>query len=47
MEWTTRTIYTFKCVQVDPEKLHAPKMSKFYSICNNCVMQTHVGGGIA
>jgi len=39
-----RTIYTSKCVQMDPEQL--PETSTFYSICNKCDMQNTVGGWI-
>jgi len=41
MAWATRTIYTSKCVQMDPKQLS--KMSKFYSLCNKFVMQKIVG----
>jgi len=40
------TIYTYKCVQMDPQQLHVPKMSKFYSKFNKCDMQKSVGGWI-
>jgi len=43
MAWAIRTIYTSKCVQMDPQQL--PKTSKYYSICNKCDMQKAVGGG--
>src|SRR6218665_879671 len=42
MAWATRTIYTSKCVQIDPHQLL--KMYNVYSICNKCVMQKTVEG---
>src|SRR6218665_1148420 len=42
MAWAIRTIYTSRCVQMDPQQL--PKTSKFYSICNKCDMQKTAGG---
>jgi len=43
MEWAIITIYTSKCVQMDPQQL--PKTSKLCSICNKCDMQKTAGGG--
>ena len=45
MAWAIRTIYISKCAQMDPQEL--PKTSKFYSICNKCVVQKTVRGWIA
>jgi len=44
MAWTIRTIYTSKCVQMDPQQLS--KTSKFYSICNMCNMQNTAEGWV-
>ena len=43
MAWAIRTIYTSKCVQMDPQQL--PETSKFYSIFNKRDMQKTAGGG--
>ena len=40
MAWAIRTIYTSKCVPMEPQQL--PKTSKSYSICNKCDMQKTV-----
>src|SRR6218665_2640403 len=42
MTWAIRTIYTSKCVQMDPQQLI--KTSKLYSICNKCDMQNTARG---
>src|SRR6218665_3548510 len=44
MAWAIRTIYTYKCVQMDSQQL--PKMSKVYSICRKCDMPKTVWGWI-
>src|SRR6218665_1693260 len=42
MAWAIITIYTFKCVQLDPQQL--PKAYFLNSRCNKCDMQKTVGG---
>ena len=42
MAWAITTIYTSKCVQMDPQQL--PNRSKFYSRCKKCdIEKTLVG----
>jgi len=43
MAWAIRTIYSSKCVQMDPQQL--PETSTFYFICNKCDMQKTAWGG--
>src|SRR6218665_127885 len=41
MACAIRTIYTSKCVQINPQQ--QSETSKLYSICNTCAMQKAVG----
>jgi len=45
MAWAIIKVYTSKCAQMDPQELHVPKTSKFYSESKKCDIEKTLGGG--